>query len=266
MGVIAILLSKQIHKNFFFFIPIGILSLLSSCLSAYYTPVMQGVDAVYQPKPMQSDSVKSNTYLKAVLGYGGADNLNDSQQFFELSYSKAYAFNKFNFSYGMSACFGDYHNGFLDPSDVHYFTSKGFSVVGLSTTANFVSVSGRTEYRFPGIALSMSKEFGHFAKFRKEIVSEPSFYTNPNTFLVSVAGTAEIIWHHKKNIQNQYGICLLLGRTLANNRMIGFEESIYAPEKSFIFSMNYFLKFDQLSIILEQSYSAGRIGFIYSFN
>lgn len=239
----------------------------NSCSSsAYYSPVMQGKAAVYQPKPMQSDSIKSNTYIHAVYGFSAENETNDGEQFLALSYSKAHVLKKANISYGAFGAFGAYINGEFAPDNPDYFTYKKFSVWGISTSANLVSVSGRTEFRFPGVELAISKEFGEYATYRRNVISEPGYYVNTHTLLVSVAGSAEIVWHNKKKMNHQYGIRLLFGRTLGNEKMYGYNnDTIHHGVKNMIFYTSYFFKFNRVALVFDQSFTAGKLGLIYCF-
>lgn len=240
------------------------LVLFGSCGVALYTPAILGSDISYQPKPMTIDSIKSNTYLTAIYSVGGGKNIEDEQVFTELNFSRAHAFKNLNLSYGAYGFLGSYSNGILTPQDAYYFRTKSFGGYGFRASANYVMPLGRTEFRFPGIELGYSKELGEYADFRQQVLHQPGFYVNPHTQLISIGGSAEVIWHQRKYTYNRFSFRLFIGKSPRNNEYQTSTDSYYDNSLSNVINWSFMFQHKRVSFAYEASGSL-KLGMIYSF-
>ncbi len=198
----------------------------ASC-SKVYSPALYHQDIAYQPKPASFDSVKSRTYASAGLNTYLNSNLSDLVVSGQVNLSRGYVFNNFNLAYGAFGVFGDYENGAIQQGQPNYFTDKFFGAVGGRASANFFINSGRTDFRFIGMEMAYSHEFGDYANFRQSVLSQPNYYVDPRTELFSIGLTSEVLFHNVNNPSVQHGIRVYLGTTLGHNRL---EDTYYTDQ------------------------------------
>ena len=219
---------------------------LTAC-SKVYSPAMYHQDIAYQPKPASFDSVKSATYISA--GFDGHTNTNFSDLLLsgQINLSRGHAFKNFNIAYGAFGVFGDYQNGSIQQGDPNYFNDKFFGAVGGRFSANLFTNIGRTDFRFIGVEMAYSHEFGSYANYRQQVVNQPDFYTDPRTNLLTVGLTTEVYFHNIDDTGIQHGIRGFVGTTFGHNPL---DDTYYfnstATDKTFrhIFpKASYFIKF-----------------------
>jgi hypothetical protein len=231
-----------------------IAALFVSC-SKVYTPALYHQDIAYQPKPASFDSVKSASYVSAGINNYAANNLSDFLVSGQFNLSRGYVFDGVNLAYGAFGVLGDYENGAIGKSDPNYFTDKFFGAVGGRASANLFVNSGRTDFRFIGIEMAYSHEFGDYADFRQSVNSTPHYYVDPRTDLLTIGLTTEILFHNVNDKGFQHGIRGFLGTTLGHNELF---DTYYTNETNYdrlfhnIFpKVSYFIKFKRYFGTLE---------------
>ncbi|MDP9080060.1 MAG: hypothetical protein M3O71_21755 [Bacteroidota bacterium] len=226
----------------------------ASC-SHVYTPALYHQDIAYQPKPTSFDTAKSLTYVSAGLGGYTNTNLNDVLISGQLNLSRGHVFNNFNIAYGGFAVFGDYQNGSNDKTQPNYFSDKFFGAVGGRFSANAFVTNGNVDFRFIGMEMAYSHEFGGYADFRKSIDKQGGYYVDPRTDLFSIGLTTEVIFHNRNDNTFQHGIRGFLGTTVGhdqlddtyyntNNSSSKFLHHIYPKASYFITFKDFFGTFE----------------------
>jgi hypothetical protein len=200
-------------------IPIVCLLIVLSSCSHLYTPALYHQDIAYQPKPTSFDTAKSLTYASAGLNVYTNSNYNDGLISGQFNLSRGHVFNNFNLAYGAFGVFGDYENSAIDQGKPNYFNDKFFGAVGGRFSANAFVTSGRTDFRFIGVEMAYSHEFGSFANFRKYLDASGGYFVDPRTDLVSIGLTTEVIFHNRNDNGFQHGIRGFLGTTLGYNKL-----------------------------------------------
>ncbi len=187
--------------------------LFASC-SHVYTPALYHQDIAYQPKPTSFDTAKSLTYISGGLDAHANTNLSDLLVSGQFNLSRGHVFNNFNVAYGAFGVFGDYQNGSNDKTKPNYFSDKFFGAVGGRFSANAFVTSGRVDFRFIGVEMAYSHEFGSYADFRKSIYNQGGYFVDPRTDLFTIGLTTEVIFHNQNDNTFQHGIRGFLGTTL----------------------------------------------------
>jgi len=201
------------------FLPLIAVALLFASCSHVYTPALYHQDIAYQPKPTSFDTAKSLTYVSA--GVGGYTNTNYSDLLLsgQLNVSRGHVFDNFNVAYGGFLVLGDYQNGSSDKTQPNYFSDKFFGAVGGRFSMNAFVKSGRADFRFIGMEMAYSHEFGDYADFRKSINTQGGYYVDPRTDLFSIGLTTEVIFHNEGDNTFQHGIRGFLGTTVGHSNL-----------------------------------------------
>jgi hypothetical protein len=195
---------------------LGCILLLMSACSHVYAPAMYHQDIAYQPKPTSFDAKKTATYISAGLNNYTGINYTDFLTSGQANLSVGHAFDNFNVAYGAFGVFGDYqHSGNKD--DPNYFTDKFFGAVGGRFSANAFVTSGNVDFRFIGVEMAYSHEFGDYANYRQQLFRQGGYFVDPRTDLYTVGLTTEVIFHSRNNTGIQHGIRGFLGTTLGHN-------------------------------------------------
>ena len=203
------------HKYLLFLLLFS--TILASC-SHVYTPALYHQDIAYQPKPASFDSVKSRTYISAGLGGNSNTNYDDFLISGQFNLSQGHVFDNFNIAYGGFAVFGDYENGSNDKTQPNYFSDKYFGAVGGRFSANLFVKSERTDFRFLGVEMAYSHEYGAYANFRQSVNNNLlGYYVDPRTNLFTVGLTTEVIFHSLNNTDIEHGIRGFIGTTLGHD-------------------------------------------------
>ncbi len=194
----------------------GIIFLLSACERQIYTPALYHQDIAYQPKPASFDSAKTANYLSGGLNYYLDQTWTDLLISAQFNYSRAHVFKNFNLSYGAFGVAGDYDKSSTgsSPNDFSY---KFFGAAGARASANLFTNYGRMDFRYLGVEMAYSHEFGSFADFRKFINTQPGYEADTRTDLFTLGLSSEIIFHNQNNNNIEHGIRLFLGTTFGPN-------------------------------------------------
>jgi len=203
------------------FITLSAAAILFASCSKVYTPALYHQDIAYQPKPASFDSIKSRNYASGFINMYTTSNLSDLLISGQANISRGHAFNNFNLAYGAFGVFGDYENGIIQKGQPNYFSDKFFGAVGGRASANFFVNSGRTDFRFIGVEMAYSHEFGDYANFRQLVQSQQGYYVDPRTDLFSIGLTSEILFHNVNNPGFQHGIRVFLGTTVGHDPLEG---------------------------------------------
>jgi hypothetical protein len=220
--------------------------LLTSC-SKVYSPALYHQDIAYQPKPASFDTAKTATYFSGGINFYSNPNLADLVVSTQFNVSRGYVFDHFNLAYGAFGVLGDYQNGAINSGEPNYFTDKFFSAIGGRASVNAYVNSGRVDFRYIGMEVAYSHEFGDYANFRNAINGQPDFYADTRTDLFTIGLTTEVIFHNIDNVGFQHGIRGFLGTTLGHNPL---DDTFYAGEtpsdrlfRNIFPKVSYFIKF-----------------------
>lgn len=218
-----------------------LLIIFSTSCSHLYEPALYHQDIAYQPKPASFDSVKTANYLSAGLNINPNTNLNDLLISGQLNFSQGYVFNNFNLAYGVFGVLGQYQSDEVDKNHASYFTDKFFGAGGGRLSANTFVTSGRTDFRFIGVEMAYSHEFGSYADFRQHLNTIPGFNVDPRTNLFTIGLTSEVYFHNRNNTDFQHGIRVFLGKTLGYDKLN--TTFYYDQNENTIFpKVSYFIK------------------------
>ncbi len=219
-------------KTKLYILAAGLLLMLSACERQIYTPALYHQDIAYQPKPASFDSAKTANYLSGGLNYYLDQTWTDLLVSAQFNYSRAHVFDNFNLSYGAFSVLGDYDQSSsgTSPNDFSY---KFFGAVGARASANLFTSYERMDFRYLGIEMAYSHEFGSFAAFRHFLNSQPGYQADTRTELFTVGLTSEILFHNQNNINIEHGIRFFLGGTFGPNPVgdnIAFSSSSLTPQ------------------------------------
>lgn len=196
-------------------LPLIIILFLTACNTpSYFLPAAVGNDITYLPKPMHSDSVKVKNYVSASyadlqLPYGTGE-LNMGF----LNFSRAHTTKNLNIAYG---AFGFAGKTYYDDTYNHKtsvdFKGKTFLGGGLRSSISFYDISGSTEFRMLGWENALSFENGSYADFRKAVkaVKNADTIASTLTTIYTTGISSEIIFHARRNLNNQFGFRLFYG-------------------------------------------------------
>jgi hypothetical protein len=219
--------------------------LFASC-SHVYTPALYHQDIAYQPKPASFDTAKAANYVSAGLDAYTNAHYNDFLVSGQFNLSRGYVFDNFNIAYGAFGIFGDYQNSAINKGESNYFNDKFFGAVGGRFSANAFVTSGRTDFRFIGVEMAYSHEFGSFADFRQYLNTQPGYFVDPRTNLFTIGLTTEVYFHNINDSGIQHGIRGFLGTTFGYNELnTTFYTNETATDRMFrnIFpKVSYFIK------------------------
>jgi len=187
-------------------------TLFASCANVY-TPALYHQDIAYMPKPASFDSVKSATYASAGINGNYNQNYVDMLISGQFNLSRGYVFNNANLAYGVFGVLGDYENSQIQQGQPNYFNDRFFGAVGGRFSANLFSNTGRSDFRFLGIEMAYSHEFGDYLNFRRSVENVPGYYVDPRSDLFTIGLTTEVLFHPIGNTNIQHGIRGFLGYT-----------------------------------------------------
>ena len=217
--------------------------LIASC-SHDYEPALFHQDIVYMPKPASFDSVKSATYISGAFSYNINSNGNDQALSGQLNISEGHTFKHFNLAYGAFAIYGNYENLSVSSDDPFYFKSKYFGAVGARFAASTYFTSRNVDYRLLGVEAAYSSEYGAYAGYRDYLTQEQGFYVDNRTYLFSIGGTSEVVFHGYRNPLLQHGVYIFVGATTGTSPIDAHFYSsnggtLYEP----LIKAGYFFKF-----------------------
>ncbi len=197
-----------------FYIAFISLSIVSCNTPSYFLPAVVGNDVAYLPKPMHSDSIKVKNYLSASyaglsLPYGTGE-LNMGF----LNFHRSHTTKNLNIAYGAFGFAGKtFYDEMYNTKTSGDFKGKTFLGGGLRSSISFYDIAGRTEFRMLGWENVLSFENGSYADFRKSVKAVKSADTIASTLttIYTTGISSEIIFHSKRNPNNQFGFRLFYG-------------------------------------------------------
>jgi hypothetical protein len=195
----------------------GLLAVIFTSCKHVYSPALYHQDIAYQPKPASFDTKKDATYISGGLNAYTNYNLNDVITAGQLELSRGYVFDNFNVAYGAFGVLGDYQSGQTDKNSAAYFSDRFFGVVGGRFSVNAYVHHDRADFRFIGMEMAYSHEFGDYNTFRRNLSNNAGFYVDPRTNLFTIGLTTEVIFHNQDDKDFQHGIRGFLGTTLGYN-------------------------------------------------
>ena len=220
--------------------------LFSAC-SHVYVPALYHQDIAYQPKPASFDTAKTATYISGGLNTYTNSHYNDFLVSGQFNLSQGFVFDNFNLAYGAFGVLGDYQNSAISQGKPNYFSDKSFGAVGGRFSMNAFVNSGRVDFRFIGVEMAYSHEFGDFASFRQQLNTQSGYFVDLRTNLFSIGLTTEVIFHNRNNNDFQNGLRGFLGTTLGYNELDNtFYNTQTATTRMFrnLFpKVSYFIKF-----------------------
>jgi hypothetical protein len=229
-----------------FLLPLcSLLSILSAC-SHVYAPALYHQDIAYQPKPTSFDKSATATYASVGLNNYAGVNYTDFLTSGQVNLSQGIRFDNFNIAYGAFGVFGDYqYSG--SKTDANYFSDKFFGAVGGRFSANAFVTDGNVDFRFIGVEMAYSHEFGDYANYRQELLNRGGYFVDPRTNLYTIGLTTEVIFHSMRNSGIQHGIRGFMGTTVGYNDLT---DSYYHDETlgeeffhKFFPKISYFITF-----------------------
>ncbi|MGZ3752541.1 MAG: hypothetical protein ACXVB0_08475 [Mucilaginibacter sp.] len=192
-------------------------TLFSACSNHTYAPALFHQDIAYQPKPASYDSVKTASYISGGINFYTDPTWADMLVSSQFNYSRGHVFNNFNIAYGAFGILGDYEHGSSSSPAPNNFTDKFFGAVGTRASANLFTSYERMDFRYLGIEMAYSHEFGSYANFRQTVSTLPGYNVDTRTDLLTMGLTSEVIFHNIKNTNIQNGIRLFIGGTFGND-------------------------------------------------
>jgi len=203
------------------------LTLLFASCSHVYEPALYHQDIAYMPKPASFDSVKSSNYISAGINLYGNSQQTDFITSGQVNLSRGHVFNNVNVAYGAFGVLGDYENGSIQKGQPNYFSDRVFGAVGGRFSANLFVNSGRIDFRYLGVEMAYSHEFGSYSTLRQNYNTLPDFYVDPRTDLFTIGVTTEVIFHNRDNSNFVHGFRGFLGTTLGHNEL---DDTFYSNE------------------------------------
>ena len=202
------------------------LILLFNACSHIYAPALYHQDIAYQPKRSSFDAKSTQTYASAGLNNYAGTNFTDFLTSGQVNLSQGVRFDNFNIAYGAFGVFGDYqYSG--SKTDANYFPDKFFGAVGGRFSANAFITDGNIDFRFIGVEMAYSHEFGDYATYRQQLLQRGGYFVDPRTDLYTVGLTTEVIFHGNRGSNIQHGIRGFIGTTLGYNDL---DDSYYHDE------------------------------------
>jgi len=231
-----------------------------------YVPVMLGAGISYMPRPTSEDTVKMLNYISG--GYvktSALDNESESSNSAQLAFSRGYRSRNFNFAFGADGFLGSYSNRFFKPGDAEYFKRSNFYGYQLKTSFNVYKKINNLDFRFIGLSLSYSNEFGDFKEFRQRIHHTENFYSIPSPKIVSLGLSSELVIHDNRYVK--YGMRLMVDNTLSDVAFRGLDSDQKpggrAPRSNL--SGAFFVQRKKVFLILEGGELSGRASLGYCF-
>ena len=236
----------------------------SSCIQQNFLhSPLQGLTTAYHPVPVASDSAGSATYVNAALSAGGMNELlRDGVYSGQVSVHRGVIVRRARFFYGAVAFAGDY--------DVNKWVYEGQGVTNLQPGDNFFGGVGAFggaslarpigrfgEWRYIGIEGSLSKEFGSYYQFRKNLADSLAQEIDRKNYLGSLGLSTE--WIFKSRHAHEFGIKLGMGsflRTLPySNRPSYYYGSSHTSDALFYFTNAWHFTYRQSTTWFQFSFA-----------
>ena len=114
-------------------------------------------------------------------------------------------------------------------------------------SANLFVKGDRTDFRFIGMEMAYSHEFGSYADFRQQVNNLPNYYVDTRTNLLTVGLTTEVIFHGFRNPNFEHGIRGFFGTTFGysglDDSFYNYQNSTQRTFRNFFPKASYFIKF-----------------------
>lgn len=146
-------------------------TMLSSCSTRYLTHPLFQSDMQYMNKPMSTDSVRHATYAFGTLALATGDkDFTTSSASGILNFYQSYTFKQPNISlsYGVIGAAGSYEQAEINNQPKF---SKSFQSIGGNFSAAFYLPRKQVDWRVIGVDLVYNKEFGDYARLRKNLTN-----------------------------------------------------------------------------------------------
>jgi hypothetical protein len=248
-------------------------------------PAVVGNDVPYKIRPMVADSVKSKINISAgIAGQGNIDDEGVATLGF-VSVNRGHTFQHINFSYGLLGFYGTKENAITETTDVNdddtyrslpHF-NKSTSGLGLHASIGYhvTSSRGNTDYRVINWENSVTREFGDYLDYRKQLFGDLTYkrlLVSRNEILWTTGISSEIIFHHKRDKDFKHAFKLFFGTSpnLSNSfdHQVKTESANYGtPRGRSNFQFTYAFMFRQFNLTtqLDMSHFASSIALGYSF-
>ena len=232
----------------------------ASCSNRVYAPAMYHQDIAYQPKPVSFDSVKSASYAAGGIGINLNPTSNDALYSAQFNISRGHVFDHVNLAYGAFGVIGDYENSTIQSGQPYYFQDKFFGAGGARASANLFVNNGNVDFRYFGVEMVYSHEFGDYASFRKTVSQSglPDFYTDNRVDLFSAGVTSEVTWRAQNKPKLKHSIRIFAGTTFGNNNLDNTyyktREDNSIPPRNVVLKASYFLQFNNYTAGIDAGY------------
>jgi hypothetical protein len=196
---------------------LALAGLISGCSHHYYAPALYNNYDSYLPKPLSTDSVKTAIYATGGISSStGIDLFHDYINIGQFDVGIAHSFKYVSIACGMFGFIGTYGNGSIHNPDPDDFDTKSFSGIGTKASVNLnMPLSDKIDFRFLGIEMAYSKEFGNFTDFRRKVNNRDDFHVNDNNVLFSGGATSEIAWRSNSG-QIKYALRGYVGKSFGS--------------------------------------------------
>lgn len=243
-----------------------VLLLFSSCSvtkpNQNLNPILLNANLKYLPRPLQSDSVNSKTFISA--GFIKTEGVNEEDARGgggEFSISRAHIFKDFNIAYGASVTGGKItYKTFDDAGKFPKDEKASFGTLLLQSSIQGVMVDGNIEFRYLSLDFGYSKEFGNYKNIRNQFLGNEYYTVVANTAIFSAGFSTEFALH-KNNFSGAFRIGL--GR---NFGALNYSKGSYTGKQSRIVAeVSIYAKYKAVFVVLDYGSDNARLGFGYSF-
>ncbi|PWT77337.1 MAG: hypothetical protein C5B59_04350 [Bacteroidetes bacterium] len=196
----------------------AVLIFCEGCLEhAYYLSSSNANSNPYHAAPLQSDSVKSATYLDALFTIGSANqDWSDNLFAVRMGVHRAHTLGNFHLFYGANGSVGSYNI-----SSSYYYSQNGnliqpenrgsklFAGYGFNGGCNaLIPINGGGEWRVFGLEGSAQNEFGDYYNFRKNFPDSISGIVSRSHWTGTIGMTSEIIARSRRGTAFGYKFSL----------------------------------------------------------
>lgn len=197
----------MVTKSKYLIAVFALLIIFSSCSNHTYAPALFHQDIAYQPKPASYDTAKSATYISMGVNYSLDPTWTAFLASGQFNISRGHVFNKLNLAYGVFGELGNFDEGKFRP----------FGAYGARASANLFNTYDRMDFRYLGVEMAYSNEFGSYANYRQSLSSLPGYHIDARTNLFTMGLTSEVIFHTVKDKNISNGLRFFLGYTFGDN-------------------------------------------------
>ncbi|WP_461790721.1 hypothetical protein [Pedobacter sp.] len=266
-------------KRFHLFVFASSLSLLFHSCTTYVIPGALGVDVPYKQRPMVSDSVTSAINVSG--GFASSESLGaeGKTNVGILSINRGHTLKDINFSYGLLGFTGKRMKSRVVEVDnqIPNF-SKNLYGFGIHTSVghHFTSKRGNTDYRIINWENTITREFGEYLNFRKQLYGNTLYkqvLVSKSEVLWVTGLSLEIIFHHRRNKDLKHAFKLFIGGAPDLSRT--FDYAIKEPNfkqidrefNSMYFQASYFFKYKNFNLSCQADFGrqASSISLGYTF-